>query len=227
MRILRTLLSVTLLFVATTALAEDGFESLFDGKSMDGWKGKAEFWSVEDGALTGTTTPENPTKGNTFLIYQGDDVADFELRLKFKIEGGNSGIQYRSVHLGDSVVSGYQADIDAAGKWVGILYEEKGRGILAKRGEHVKVDSDGKKSVIAKTAAEAEIAASIKKDDWNEYVLIAKGNELTQKLNGLVTIKLTDEQEDKRKASGILALQLHQGPPMKVQFKDIQLKRLK
>lgn len=212
---------------ATWAGEKDGFKSIFDGKTLKGWEGKKEFWSVEDGAITGRTTKDNPTKGNTFLIWQDGKLADFELRLQFRIENHNSGIQYRSKHLGDFVVGGYQADIEGGEKYIGILYEEKGRGILAQRSTKVVIDADGKKNVVGKTVDSKVILASIKKKDWNEYVVIAKGNHLIQKINGHTTIDVTDNQSSKRAMSGILALQLHAGPSMVVQFKDIQLKVLK
>ena len=203
----------------------DGFVSLFDGQSLDGWEGKKEFWSVKDGAITGVTTPENPTKGNTFLIYRDGELGDFELRLKFKIDGGNSGIQYRSKEEDDFVVGGYQADIDPAMVFMGILYEERGRGILAQRGEKV-VRSEEKSEVVGRTEPEKEIVDSIKKDDWNDYTVIAKGNHLIQQINGHTTVDFTDNDASKRAASGVLALQLHAGPPMTVQFKEIKLKKL-
>jgi hypothetical protein len=204
----------------------DGFVSLFDGESLEGWEGKDEFWSVKEGAITGVTTPQNPTKGNTFLIYRGGKLGDFELRLKFKIVGGNSGIQYRSKEEDDFVVGGYQADIDSTMQFMGILYEERGRGILAQRGEKVVIGETGEKKVEGRTAAEKEIVDSIKKEDWNDYTIIAKGNELTHQINGHTTVILTDDQVSKRAEEGILALQLHAGPPMTVQFKDIKLKKL-
>jgi hypothetical protein len=213
---------------AGVALADDndGFKSLFDGKSLAGWSGKDKFWSVRDGAITGQTTAENPTQGNTFLIHE-QPVGDFELSLKFKIVGGNSGIQYRSVDKKNHVVNGYQADIDSGDTYIGILYEEGGRGILAQRGETVEIAADGKRQVVGKTGDSKEIADAVKKEDWNEYVIIAKGNHLVQKINGHTTIEVTDRESSKAKAEGILALQLHAGPPMTVQFKDIQIKALK
>lgn len=223
-----TFAAVAALFagLASTASAEapEGFISLFDGKSLDGWEGK-DFWSVKDGAITGQTTAEKPTQGNTFLLWKGE-LADFELRLKFRIVGGNSGIQYRSRHVGDYVISGYQADIDSGTKYIGILYEEKARGILALRGKQVVIDADGKKQDVGTTGTDEEILGSIKKEDWNEYTIIAKGNHLVQKINGHTTVDVTDNQESKRAMKGLLALQLHAGPPMLVQFKDIYLKKL-
>ena len=227
---------VGIAFLATTvllggtlcAVADEGCQCLFDGKTLNGWEGKSQFWSVEDGAITGQTTKDNPTKGNTFIIWRGGNPGDFELTLKFRIVGGNSGIQYRSVERDDFVVGGYQADFEAGDRFIGILYEEKGRGILALRGHKVIVHEDGKKETVGeKTCDEEKMLASIKKEDWNEYTITAKGNHLVQKINGFTTVDVTDNQTSKSRADGILALQLHQGPPKLVQFKDIKLKCLK
>jgi hypothetical protein len=208
------------------AQAPEGFKSLFNGKDLSGWEGKKEFWSVQDGAITGETTRENPTKGNTFLIWKDGTLQDFELRVKWKLLAHNSGIQFRSKDKGNCVVGGYQADMDYANAYTGILYEEGGRGILVKRGQKLKVLADGKKVEEGRTAEDKAIVAAIKKDDWNEYVIAAQGNHVVQRINGITTMELTDEQEAKRAMSGILAFQIHAGPPMKVQFKDIYLKDL-
>jgi len=212
---------------AWAADAPEGFVSLFNGKDLTGWDGNKDLWSVEDGVITGQTTKEKPAKGNTFLIWQGGKPGDFELRIKFRMLAHNSGVQYRSKDEGNFVVGGYQADIDYANAYTGMLYEERGRGILVKRGTKIVVGADGKKEVLGQTATDKEIVDSIKKDDWNEYVITAQGNHIVQKLNGITTVDLTDNQEDKRAMSGVLALQLHAGQPMKVQFKDIFLKELK
>lgn len=209
---------------AATSEGDDGFRAIFDGETLEGWDGKEEFWSVKDGAITGQTTPDNPTKGNTFIIYRKEELGDFELRLKFRIVGGNSGIQYRSSDIGDHVVSGYQADFEAGTRFIGILYEEKGRGILALRSQELTIKADGSKEVTGETCDEEAFLASIKSEDWNEYRIVAKGNRLQQFINGFKTIDVTDEQAEKAKATGILALQLHAGPPMLVQFKDIEVK---
>lgn len=204
-----------------------GFKPIFDGKTLAGWEGKSEFWSVRDGAITGQTTKDNPTKGNTFIIWREGKLGDFELRLKFRIVGGNSGIQYRSEELPDApfVVRGYQADFEAGTRYIGILYEEKGRGILALRGQKVIIDENGQKKTVGTTCDEEAMLASLKKEDWNEYVITCKGNHLVQKINGFTTVDVTDNQKEKAKSEGILALQLHAGPPMLVQFKDIELKQ--
>ncbi|QDU30362.1 hypothetical protein ETAA8_54900 [Anatilimnocola aggregata] len=219
---LRLIALVCLGSLASLASAEEA-KNLFDGKTLAGWQGNDKFWSVQDGVITGQTTKDNPTKGNTFLIWQGGDIGDFTLKLKFRIVGGNSGIQYRSKDLGNHVVGGYQADIEAGEKYIGILYEEKGRGILAERTQKVEIDSAGKKTVTGSTADNKEILASIKKEDWNDLEIVAKGNHLVQTINGFTTVDVTDGQVGKARESGILALQLHAGPPMLVQFKDIML----
>ncbi len=202
-----------------------GFELLFDGLTLEGWEGNPDFWTVERGAIVGRTTKENPTKGNTFLIYRPGLLTDFELRVSWKIEGGNSGIQFRSRDLGNWVVGGYQADLDASGKFTGILYDEKGRGILAKRNEKVLVTSEGKKVVVAHLAGEETIRAAIDADGWNETVVTAWGHHIVQTINGVTTMELYDRDKEKRVTSGILALQLHAGPPMTVRFRSIKLKR--
>ena len=224
-------LCLLLLLLAAPAWADDdeaGFEKLFDGKTLEGWDGNPEFWSVRDEAITGQTTTDRPTKGNTFLIWRGGEVGDFELRLRFRIDGGNSGIQYRSKEQPNSkwVIGGYQADFDGGNSWTGTLYEERGRGILAKRGQKVEIPAGEKPKVVGETTPEAEIVEAVKKGEWNDYTVIAQGNHLVHKVNGLTTIDVVDNDEEKRAMKGLVALQLHAGPPMTVQFKDIRVKKL-
>jgi len=204
---------------------EPGFKSLFNGKDLSGWDGDPKFWSVRDGAITGQTTEQNKTPGNTFLIWRDGNVDNFELRLSFKIVGGNSGIQYRSKDLGNWVVGGYQGDFEAGETYSGILYEERGRGILAERGEKTVINEGGKKQKIASLGDTKDIQTAIKKEDWNEYVILAEGNQLTHIINGRVTAQVTDNDTKNRAMSGILALQLHAGPAMTVQFKNIRIRR--
>lgn len=198
---------------------------LFNGRDLTGWDGNPKFWSVRDGAITGETTTNNPTDGNTFIIWRQGIVDNFELRFLFRLKDGNSGVQYRSKDLGNWVMGGYQADIEAGKNYTGILYEERGRGILAQRGEKVVVAPDGQKKIEAFAKAE-DIEAAVKHDDWNEYVIIAQGNHLIHRINGKVSVDFSDEQVEKRAASGLIGFQVHAGPPMTVQFKDITLKRL-
>ncbi len=203
-----------------------GAISLFDGTSLNGWSGDPRYWTVENGAITGTTTAEQPLDANSFLIWRNGEIDDFELRIKFRIEGGNSGVQYRSRDMGDHHVGGYQADIDADHTYIGILYDELGRGILANRATRVEIDELGNNKVVGTTSDEAALLASIKQNEWSEYTITARGNHLTQTINGFVTVDIVDGQVDQAETRGILALQIHAGPPMKVQFKDVYLRRL-
>jgi hypothetical protein len=227
-----TLVTVVAIAVAMTggaAVAADdaGFVPIFNGTSLEGWEGKPEFWSVQDGMIVGQTTAEKPTKGNTFLIWRQGTVDDFELEWKYRITGGNSGIQYRSKDLGDSVVGGYQGDFEAGPKFSGIMYEEKGRGILALRGERVAIAADGTKTMGEPIGKTEDLQQKIKQGDWNDYKIVARGPKLQHFINGQLMSETVDEQVGKRAAEGILALQLHAGPPMKIEVKDIRLKRLK
>jgi hypothetical protein len=222
--------------IDSRAKNKGGFKKLFNGKDLSGWNGNPDLWSAKDGAIVGQTTEAHPAKGNTFLIWTNGNVADFELHFSYKImpnnnKGfGNSGVQYRSKILDTNnwVVGGYQADFEAGSAYSGILYEEKmTRGIMAARGEKVVWNKDCQKQVVGEVGKSDEIQAAIKKEDWNEYVVIAKGNHLQHFINGKPTVDVTDECESKRAMSGVLALQLHAGPPMTVQFKNIQIKILK
>ncbi|MCS1408604.1 MAG: hypothetical protein M2R45_01780 [Verrucomicrobia subdivision 3 bacterium] len=221
-------------FIIGTAIGdryqqEEGFISLFDGETLKAWEGNPKFWSVQEGAITGITTKENPVEENTFLIWRGGVVDNFELRLKVKIAGGNSGIQYRSEDHGNWVMSGYQGDFEYGTAFSGILYHEKGRGILARRGEKTVVTNEGGKhkvSVVGSLGDTDVIQAVIKQDQWNDYKVIARGYEFTHVINGRVTAEVTDLDKKGRKPSGLLGLQLHAGPPMRVQFKDIRIKPL-
>jgi len=238
------------LLIAPLAFAADaGFTSIFNGKDLTGWEGLPGYWSVRDGALTGQTTAEKPLKSNTFLIYKGGEPANFELRVQFRLTSqnpdgfGNSGIQYRSkiVDAAGFVVGGYQADLDTTGKYAGMLYEEKGRGILMGPGEKIKIGSttmvdDAKKKGAKRSKTEveklpgatpaAEILAAYKLGEWNEMTIIANGNHLQHFINGKLTADVTDTDETKGSKSGVIAFQIHVGKPMTVQFKDVRLKTL-
>jgi hypothetical protein len=229
MRILSLIVAAILCISLVGAEPAGEFVDLFNGKDLTGWEGDPDLWSVKDGAIVGQTSAEKPLKKNSFLMWRGGKPGDFELHATWKIAGGNSGVQYRSKDEGDHVAAGYQADIVGADpdKYTGILYEERGRGILAQRGEKVVIDSTGKKSVVGTIATSDEILKNVKKGDWNEYVIIAQGNHIVQKLNGQITVDVTDEQTANAARDGIIALQLHVGAPMHVEFKEIKLKELK
>ena len=218
------------LSLAPAAFAED--ISIFNGKDLTGWEGNTKLWSVENGCITGRTgdSGETKLKHNTFLVWKGGTVADFDLTFKYRIEKGNSGVQYRSKLLppGENgpIVSGYQADFEAGKTYSGILYEERGRGILAKRGEKTVVKESGKPEVVGEVGKSDEIQATIKNEDWNEYHVVAKGNHVQHFINGKQTVDVTDEDTAHAPKEGILALQIHAGPAMVVQFKDFVMKKL-
>ena len=229
-RVIFPLALVVLLIGPLAATADDdGFKPIFDGKSLDGWDGNPVFWRVENGTIVGETTKEKPTKGNTFLIWRNGEPADFELKLEYKLRNHNSGVQYRSFEnvekFGRWVIGGYQADIAETLKYHGILYGEKFRGILAQRGEKTVIGKNHKPKVVGKVGDSQELLSKIKQGDWNEYHIIAKGNHFIQKINDVVMVEVTDNDEQMRRKAGLIALQLHAGPPMKVEFKNIRLKQ--
>ena len=242
----RLALAILSCLIVSVSRADDPgkWQSLFDGETLSGWDGDPKFWSIRDGAITGITTPENPTKGNTFVIYVGDssekkpvEFGNFELKLEFRIEGHNSGIQYRSFKLpGDNDgwrIGGYQADFDAKNQWAGTNYGEKFRGILAKRGEKVTI-TGSKEQVNKKNGSKrltpirkvdslgdpAELATKIRSaPEWNEYHISAQGYHFVQKINGVTMSEVTDDDTENRRDSGLLAFQLHGGPPMTGQLR--------
>ncbi len=221
----------------SAGLADDNRgEPLFNGRDLSGWSGDPNYWTVEDGAITGRSTADRPVKSNTFLIWTNGEPGDFELTCKYRLvpsEGSafaNSGIQYRSKVLDWKTwsVGGYQADLEAGPNYSGILYEEKmTRGIMALRGEKVVWTSDCRKQVAGTVGDSAAIQAGIHSRDWNDYKIIAKGNRLSHFINGKQTVEVTDECPSKAAKNGVIALQMHVGAPFTAQFKDIYLKPLK
>jgi hypothetical protein len=216
-----------------------GFESIFDGKSMKNWDGDPTFWKVENGELVGQSTAEHAVKENTFLIWRGGEPADFELKVQFRINSTNSGIQFRSVHLpqgtkdgtreiaGKWVLKGYQADIDFDNSVTGMIYEERGRAWIAPRGTVGYIAPDGAKKTLGNLERTAnELKAAIKSGDWNDVHLIARGNTLVNIVNGHVTCIVIDDDAKNRKMKGLLGFQMHQGAPMKVEFRNIYMKKL-
>ncbi|MEL6104915.1 MAG: family 16 glycoside hydrolase [Planctomycetota bacterium] len=218
---------VWLLFLSFSACGANAqeYQSLFNGKDLSGWVGNQEFWSVKDGAIYGQTTKDKPTKGNTFLIWDGGDVSDFEFRVKVRFSGNNSGVQYRSERIGkpeDYAVKGYQADLHPKPEYFGMLYAEKWRGIVAQRFQRVVVGEDGKPKVVGEVGDRNQ---ELVDDQWNELTIVAVGNRQIHQVNGVTTMDLTDNHPD-AKRKGILALQLHAGKPMTVEFKDVRLRSL-
>jgi hypothetical protein len=212
----------------------DGFTPIFNGKDLTGWKGLEGYWEVRDGAIVGHETKEQSKQ--TFLIYDGGPVTDFELRLKYKIAtpDGNSGVQFRSKVIDPAKdpyrVGGYQADFDAGNKYTGIIYDEAGvaggRGVMSNRGEKTRWDASNERHNEPLPKGDAELKEAIKIGDWNDVVLRVEGNHVVYQINGNVTTDLTDESPKALK-EGVLALQLHKGFTMEIHFKDIEIKKLK
>lgn len=204
---------------------ETAFQSLFDGKSLEGWKGAEGFWTAAGGEIRGETTSENPTRGNTFLVWQGGEVADFEFTCEVKFEGNNSGVQYRSEPVDDAglVLKGYQADLHPKPEYFGMMYGEKlgKRGIIATRHQRVEFAADESKKVLAEVAPSTKLFST----DWNTLRIVAVGNRLVHLVNGVVTVDITDKHPLSL-ASGKLGLQLHAGPSMKVAFRKLRYRPL-
>jgi hypothetical protein len=224
---------------------KDGFKTIFNGKSMKGWEGDPNLWRVENGTLVGEITPEKSLKSNSFIIWQGGQPADFELVLECRITaGGNSGINYRSEKLSDPpyALRGYQADIDGQNRYTGQNYEERGRTTLAYQGQITAINPLGNPAASLKDNVKnnawtgAAVTGSlgnvdslktfIKKEDWNEIRLVVKGNRLQHYVNGTLMSDVTDNDTANRKMSGLLGVQVHVGPPMKVEYRNIRLKEL-
>ena len=213
----------------TPALKDDtGFHPIFDGKSLNGWEGDPKYWRVENGCLVGEITPETLLKENTFIIWRGGTTRNFELKVEFRISSrGNSGINYRSEAVENKpfVLRGYQADLDGAKQYTGQNYEEKGRTFLALRGDISRVDPDGVSRIIGTVGNKDELASVIKDDDWNECHLIALGNVMTHLVNGRVMSIVYDEAPEARRSDGLLGVQVHTGPPMKIEYRNFRLKQ--
>jgi hypothetical protein len=220
-----------------------GFQSIFDG-TMKNWDGDPSIWKAEGNVLTGTTTEANPLKENTFVIWRGGEPADFELKVEYRMSATNSGIQFRSVHLpqgtpspnpanpdakiaGKWVLKGYQADIDFANQFTGMIYEERGRGFLMQRGQAIEIGPDAVSRQIGKLEMNAdELKTLIKPGDWNTVHLIARGNTIMNIVNGHVTAFIVDDDAKGRAMKGLLGFQIHVGQPMKIEFRNIFLKTL-
>lgn len=215
---------------------ESKLESLFNGKDLTGWSGDPRLWSVKDGVIRGETTAENKANGNTFLILQDKTLKDFELKLAFRCNAANnSGIQYRSRHITDDtarnkwVVRGYQHEVrneNQTPNVPGFIYDEGGkRGRICLAGEQAVWDADGKK-LVKKLLTDEQIKELVKIDDWNEVRIVAQGPRLQHYLNGSLILDCTDRHPDLSLAEGVLALQLHAGAPMWVEFKDLYLRAI-
>lgn len=221
------------------------FKQIFDGESLNNWKGDSKYWSVENGNLVGVVTPETILKSNTFIIYQDDVPENFELKLEYRISKlGNSGINYRSEVIPGKpyALRGYQADIDGRNRYTGQNYEEKKRTTLAYRGEKVQINTQEHtgdsgnlranikkncwqtRDIIGSLGDKKQLASHIKLEDWNTVHLIIKNNILQHYVNGILMSEVIDKDSINATFKGFIGVQVHVGPPMKVEYRNIRLK---
>lgn len=226
---------------------EKGFVSIFDGKTLKNWDGDPTYWRVEDGTLTGEITPSTLLKTNSFIIWRGGEPADFEFKGEFKItQAGNSGINYRSDQLTDVpfALRGYQADIDGQIRYTGQNYEERKRTTLAYRGQktiipaytgektpegvraNVKRNAWGDLTVAGSLGSSDSLKTLIKSEDWNSFHLVIKGNHLQHYINDVLMSDVTDNDTVNGMKKGLLGVQVHVGPPMKVQYRNLRIKQM-
>ncbi|MCX7420032.1 MAG: DUF1080 domain-containing protein [Planctomycetia bacterium] len=215
-----------------------GMQVLFNGKDLSGWDGDPRLWSVKEGVIHGETTEANPAKGNTFIIWKEGRTKDFELRLSFRCNAtNNSGIQYRSKHITEGkvsnewVVRGYQHELRNETQLPnvsGFIYDEGGkRGRICLAGEQATWEKEGKKVIKSDLVDPAAFKSLFKLDDWNDVVIIGKGNHIQHYLNDRLILDFTDNNTDLALSEGILALQLHAGKPMWAEFKNIRIREIK
>ncbi|MDR3716826.1 MAG: DUF1080 domain-containing protein [Puia sp.] len=230
---------------SSTAQDEKGFVPIFDGKSLDQWKGDPVYWRVEDGCLVGVVTRETLLKRNTFIIWQGEMPENFEIRVEYKVSReGNSGINYRSEPIEGFpfALRGYQADLNGANTYTGSNYEERRRTTLASQGQRVVippldnpadslqvhiVDNQWLPKIVTGSLGDPDsLKTHIRVDDWNEYHIIVRGNRMQHYVNGILMSDVTDNDPVNRRFKGFLGVQVHVGPPMKIAYRNFRLKRL-
>ena len=215
-----------LMLVFGLAQTDDGpWIDLFNGESLTNWSGDETLWRVEDGAIVGESTPEVPCEATTYLICDGVTARDFEFECSYRIRGGNSGVQFRTQRNGATSTRGYQGDIEDGPNWTGCLYEQDGRGVMVLRGERASFAEGGKKEVTGSTGDAEELLALAPAGEWNRYHIKAVGNVVELSINGTLMCTLEDN-DPARTPAGLFALQLHQGPPMKVEFKDLRVRHI-
>ncbi|MEN8835962.1 MAG: DUF1080 domain-containing protein [Polaribacter sp.] len=223
------------------------FKSIFNGENLEGWNGDKTYWSVEDGILIGEVTPETILKRNSFIIYEKEQPANFELKLEYRIsESGNSGVNYRSEKIKNKpfALKGYQSDIDGKNKYTGQNYEEKKRTTLAYIGEkviikempdsiplsnirkNVKRNCWQTRDIVASLGDKKELKATVKNNDWNTMHIIANGNHMQHFVNGVLMSDVIDLDTQNRSEKGFIGVQVHVGPPMKIEYKNIRLRHL-
>jgi hypothetical protein len=223
---------------------DGGYERIFDGKTLDNWKGDPAYWRVEDGCLVGVVTPETLLKRNTFIIWQGKMPENFEIKVEYKVsDQGNSGINYRSepVEGLPYALRGYQADLNGHNDYTGSNYEERRRTTLAARGQRVVLpslaeadslqrhirDNQWLPKIVEGSLGNADsLLAAIKVNDWNEYHIVVRGNHLQHYVNGILMSDVTDNDTVNRRFDGMLGVQVHVGPPMRIAYRNFRLKKL-
>jgi hypothetical protein len=211
---------------------EPGFQAIFDGRTLSGWEGNPAYWRVEAGSIVGEITAATVIKSNTFVVWRGGRPRDFELKLEYRITPeGNSGVNYRSAIVPDPVtpankfaMRGYQCDLDGRKQYPGNNYEEKGRLFLAVRGQMTHVVG-GRVPVLLATIGDADELARSVTDDWNAMHLIVRGNTFTHMINGRLMTVVVDDDAPNRPVDGLIGMQVHAGPPMKVEYRNIRLKK--
>jgi hypothetical protein len=214
----------------------DGFVSIFDGKTLTGWEGDQTFWRVENGTIVGESTPEKRVTANNFLIWRGGTLRDFELKIEFRLNGANSGIQYRSVALpaiGKWVLKGYQADIDFTQGYLGNIHDERGRGpggeghvILSPRGQMTRIVAGPKYKLIGSIGDATLLRGAMNVGGWNRYHIIARGPVIMQIINGQLMSVAIDEDTANAPPEGVLGLQMHSGPPYKIEYRNVMYRKL-
>ena len=245
--LLAGLLTISLNTFCVAQKKQDGFVPIFDGKTLKGWDGDPTYWRVENGNLVGEITPTTLLKTNSFIIWRGGEPGDFEFTGEFTITSeGNSGINYRSEQLPDVpfALKGYQADIDGKNRYTGQNYEERKRTTLAYRGQktvikaptgpmtadevraNVKNNAWTGLSVVGSLGSSDSLKTLIKNEDWNTFHLVVKGNHLQHYINDVLMSDVTDDDKLNGKTKGLLGVQVHVGPPMKVQYRNLMLKQL-
>lgn len=223
------ILTLALAAIASATEPDADYQPIFDGRSLANWETPdTSYWTIEDGAITGRITKEHPCTVNQYLVYTGGELADFDLKLKCQLTGEgaiNGGLQFRSRLLPDHDVCGYQVDNNLQTPWLVRLYDEFGRHTLAMRGENTTLYPNGVRTTVPVKSAAGD--AWFKLEDWHEYHLTCIGPKITLRVNGQLAAEVTDRDPRRQELQGILALQLHSGPPTVVRFKDIQLIILK
>lgn len=208
---------------------ETGFTKIFNGHNLEGWEGDPVYWRVENGCMVGEVTPATILKRNSFIIWKGGLTEDFELKVDYRVSThGNSGINYRSTVI-DSLpyaLKGYQADIDGEDNLTGQNYEERGREFLALRGQRVVVDESKQPTVVAQLGDKDSLQRFIKKEDWNRYRLVVQGSRMLHYVNNVLMSDVTDNDLLHRRFKGLLGVQVHVGPPMKIEYKNLMYKKL-